>query len=89
MVPLRAMFGNRFPAPVAAQITRWGQNPLSLGSYSFNAVGTGPQTRRALGGADWDGALWFAGEATEPGFFGTAHGAYLSGQSVAKAILQQ
>jgi monoamine oxidase len=85
---LRAMFGTRFPAPIAAQVTRWGQDPFSLGSYSFNAVGTGPDSRRALAGADWDGALWFAGEATSPGYFGTAHGAVLSGQSVAQEILE-
>lgn len=85
---LRAMFGARFPSPVAAQITRWGRDPLSLGSYSFNAVGSSPQTRQALGGADWDGALWFAGEATEPGHFGTAHGAWLSGLRVAKELLR-
>ena len=84
---LRAMFGSRFPAPVAAQITRWGQDPFSLGSYSFNAVGTGPATRRALAGAEWEGRLWFAGEAASPDHFGSAHGAFLSGQSVAQALL--
>lgn len=84
---LRAMFGTRFPAPIAAQVTRWGQDPFSLGSYSFNAVGTSPASRRALAGAEWDGALWFAGEAASPGYFGTAHGAVLSGQSVAQEIL--
>lgn len=85
---LRAMFSSGFPKPIAAQITRWGHDPFSLGSYSFNAVGTGPQTRRDLAGPDWDGALWFAGEATEPDYFGTAHGAYLSGLNVARAMLR-
>lgn len=84
---LRAMFGNRFPAPQAAQITRWGRDPLALGSYSFNAVGSSSKTRRALGGSEWGGALWLAGEATEPHHFGTAHGAVMSGRRVAKALL--
>ncbi|ODS96604.1 MAG: amine oxidase [Erythrobacter sp. SCN 62-14] len=75
---LKAMFGTRFPAPVAAQITRWGQDPFALGSYSFNAVGTNDADRTALGGADWGGQLWFAGEAASPDYFGTAHGALLS-----------
>lgn len=83
---LRAMFGTGFPAPIAAQITRWGQDPWALGSYSFNAVGTSPDTRSDLSGADWEGALWFAGEACEPDYFGTAHGAVLSGRAVAKAM---
>ena len=84
---LRAMFGTRFPAPRAAQVTRWGRDRFSLGSYSFNAVGTGAETRRALFGADWDGRLWFAGEAASPEYFGTAHGALISGRRVAQAIL--
>lgn len=85
---LRAMFGMRFPAPVAAQVTRWGSDPLSRGSYSFNAVGSSGTTRQALGGSDWDGALWFAGEATEPAYFGTAHGAWMSGVRVAQNLLR-
>ncbi|SPF80280.1 flavin monoamine oxidase family protein [Pseudoprimorskyibacter insulae] len=83
---LRAMFGSSFPAPADLQITRWGRDPWARGSYSFNAVGTTPKTRAALAGSDWDGALWFAGEACETGYFGTAHGAVLSGRSVAQAL---
>lgn len=83
---LRAMFGNAFPAPVAAQVTRWGQDRWSLGSYSFNAVGARPGMREALQGADWDGALWFAGEACAEGYFGTAHGAVLSGRAVGERL---
>lgn len=85
---LRAMFGTRFPAPVAAQITRWGQDPFAYGSYSFNAVGTSSATRRALFGADWDRQIWFAGEATSPAYFGTAHGAVLSGRAIADSVLE-
>ena len=84
---LRAMFGARFPAPIAAQITRWGQDRHALGSYSFNAVGTGPATRHALAGADWDGHIWFAGEATSSDYFGTAHGAVLSGREAARQVV--
>ncbi|MGP9790836.1 flavin monoamine oxidase family protein [Roseinatronobacter sp. NSM] len=84
---LRAMFGTRFPAPIAAQITRWGQDRYAVGSYSFNAVGTSSATRNALAGSDWDGHLWFAGEATSPTHFGTAHGAVLSGRETARRIL--
>ena len=73
------MFGSRFPAPRATQLTRWEQDRHALGSYSFNAVGTSPATRRALAGADWDGQIWFAGEAASTEFFGTAHGALRRG----------
>jgi len=86
---LRAMFGTGFPGPIAAQITRWGRDPLSLGSYSYTAVGTSPATRRALAGPDWDGRLWFAGEAASAEYFGTAHGAVLSGREAARGVLGQ
>ncbi len=81
---LKSMFGNDFPAPVAAQITRWSQDPFARGSYSFNAVGTTPATRGALAGADWGGRLVFAGEACSADYWGTAHGALLSGREAAR-----
>ena len=86
---LKAMFGTAFPAPAAAQITRWSQDPFALGAYSFHATGTSPKTRRALAGSDWDGRLVFAGEAAEPDYSGTAHGAYLSGQTAARTIQER
>jgi monoamine oxidase len=85
---LRAMFGTRFPAPNAAQITRWGQDQHALGSYSFNPVGTRPETRTSLAGSDWDGQLWFAGEATSVEYFGTTHGAVLSGREAALGVME-
>lgn len=84
---LRSMFGTGFPAPLSAQITRWGQDRFALGSYSFNAVGTNADTRHALAGPDWNGQIWFAGEAASARFFGTAHGAVLSGRDAARGVL--
>jgi monoamine oxidase len=83
---LKTMFGRDFPAPIAAQITRWSQDPFTQGAYSFNATGTTPDTRTALAGADWGGRLVFAGEACEPDYWGTAHGALLSGRTAAAQI---
>ena len=84
---LKDMFGTAFPAPIAAQTTRWSQDPFALGSYSFHATGTSPATRHALSGTDWDGRLIFAGEATEPRYAGTAHGAVLSGETAARTVM--
>lgn len=84
---LKAMFGNAFPVPVASQTTRWAQDPLALGAYSFNAVGVSAKTRKALAGSDWEGRLVFAGEAASPRHFGTAHGAVLSGRAAAATVL--
>lgn len=85
---LTSMFGSSFPAPRAAQISRWSRDTFALGAYSFNAVGVTPQTRRALAGADWDGRLLFAGEAASAHYFGTAHGAVLSGRAAAALVRQ-
>lgn len=85
---LRGMFGSDFPAPIAGQVTRWGQDPLAFGSYSYNGVGTRARTRKKLAGTDWDGALVFAGEAASPRYCGTAHGAILAGQAAAEDILK-
>jgi monoamine oxidase len=83
---LKTMFGRDFPAPIAAQVTRWAQDPFTHGAYSFNATGTTPETRAALAGTDWGGRLIFAGEACEPDYWGTAHGALLSGRRAAAEI---
>ena len=87
MGALRGMFGKDVPQqPIGAQVTRWGRDPLAYGSYSFNAVGVDPQTRRNLSGSDWEGQLVFAGEACHESYFGTVHGAYLSGRDAAKTL---
>ncbi|MEZ7812911.1 MAG: NAD(P)/FAD-dependent oxidoreductase [Paracoccaceae bacterium] len=86
MRALREMFGHDIPSPEGVQITRWRQDPLSFGSYSFNPVGTSSACRVDLGGFDWEERLVFAGEATSPNYFATVHGAYLSGQEVAEKL---
>ena len=82
---LRDMFGTATPAPVAVQVTRWASDPLASGSYSFYAVGSSPADRQTLARPEGGGALSFAGEACSTDYFGTVHGAYLSGQAAGEA----
>lgn len=82
----RAMYGADVPDPIAWQITRWGADPLAGGSYSFNALGSDPRMRDTLATPIKD-RLYFAGEATQRKWFGTVHGAYLSGQRAAREII--
>ena len=84
---LKGMFGTGFPVPVAAKVTRWRADPLAYGAYSFHAVGSGADTRRALAGLDWDRRLAFAGEAAAPDHPSTVHGAWLSGLAAADALV--
>ena len=86
MATLRVIFGPQIPDPVDYQITRWAMDPFALGSYSFNALGATPEMRTTLAAPLGD-KLFFAGEATERDYFGTAHGAYLSGLRAADEIL--
>jgi monoamine oxidase len=82
---LRHMFGSKVPEPAAVLQTRWKSDPYSLGSYSFNKVGSGGADRDALASAV-RGRLFFAGEATHRTMFSTVHGAYLSGRRAAAEV---
>ncbi|HEY3910712.1 MAG TPA: FAD-dependent oxidoreductase [Stellaceae bacterium] len=70
-------------APLAA--TGWLGDPWSRGSYSYAMPGHAGD--RAALAAPVDDRLFFAGEATSPNFFSTAHGAYMSGCAAADAAL--
>jgi monoamine oxidase len=70
-------------SPLAA--TAWLQDPWSRGSYSYALPGHADD--RAVLAAPVDNRLFFAGEATSPNFFSTAHGAYISGVAAAEAAL--
>lgn len=86
MKTLRRVFGASATDPVDWQITRWASDPFSLGSYSFNALGSDPDDRMALA-KPISGRIFFAGEAASRDHFGTAHGAYLSGAEAARRML--
>lgn len=85
MSRLKQLFGQSLPAPDAALITRWGQDPLAGGAYSFTPPGCTPQTRAQLA-QPVEGRLFLAGEATEARHFGSLHGAYLSGLRAARDL---
>jgi monoamine oxidase len=70
-------------SPLAA--TGWLADPWSRGSYSYALPGHADDRARLA--APVDGRLFFAGEATSPNFFSTAHGAFISGVTAAEAAL--
>ena len=65
--------------------SRWARDPFARGSYSHALPGHAGA--RAVLAAPIDGRLFFAGEATSPNFFSTAHGAKDSGERAAKEVL--
>ncbi|MGL9619234.1 NAD(P)/FAD-dependent oxidoreductase [Bradyrhizobium sp. U531] len=65
--------------------SRWAHDPFARGSYSHALPGHAGD--RAVLAAQVDARLFFAGEATSPEFFTTAHGARDSGERAAKEVL--
>lgn len=67
--------------------SRWAHDPFARGSYSHALPGHA--SARAVLAAPIDGRLFFAGEATSPNFFSTAHGARDSGERAAGEVLEK
>jgi monoamine oxidase len=65
--------------------SRWCHDRFAQGAYS--AAKPGHADARAVLAAPLDGRLFFAGEATSPNFFSTAHGARDSGARAAKEVI--
>jgi monoamine oxidase len=68
--------------PLAA--SGWARDPFALGSYSHALPGYFDQ--RAILAAPHENRIFFAGEATHPFFYSTAHGAWMSGLRAADEI---
>jgi monoamine oxidase len=66
--------------------SRWSHDPFARGSYSHALPGHAGA--RAVLAAPVDGRLFFAGEATSPNFFSTAHGARDSGERAAREVMR-
>jgi monoamine oxidase len=83
---IAALLGNDYRRklkPLAE--SRWAHDPFARGSYSHALPGHAG--KRAVFAAPVDGRLFFAGEATSPNFFSTAHGARDSGARAAAELL--
>jgi monoamine oxidase len=83
---IAALLGNDYRRklkPLAE--SRWAHDPFARGSYSHALPGCAGM--RAVLAAPVDGRLFFAGEATSPNFFSTAHGARDSGERAAGEVL--
>ncbi len=67
--------------------SRWARDPFAQGAYSHALPGHAGD--RAVLAAPVDDRLFFAGEATSPHFFSTAHGARDSGERAAKEAMNR
>ena len=64
---------------VDSHVTRWEEDPFSLGAYSCLRVGASEVDKIALRALEWEGKLSFCGEATVSDHEGSVHAALLSG----------
>ena len=88
LTDLRFMFGNAVPHKVVdSVVTGWYSDEFSHGSYSHIPPGASFSDYRTLA-QPIEGKVFFAGEATQARYPGTLHGAYLSGERVAKEIMK-
>jgi monoamine oxidase len=85
MSTLRKIYGKNIPNPTKTIVSRWGEDPFAGGSYSYASVGTIPKDFEELAKAV-ENKVFFAGEHTHWAYKGTVHGAYLSGERVAKEV---
>lgn len=88
---MRKFLKNEFPKmprPIDIEVSRWGSNPLTLGTYSYHSLDTIASGVSTSDLAEPVGKLLFAGEATHPHYFSTVHGAIESGYREADRILE-
>jgi monoamine oxidase len=83
---LVALFGSEIRGRIAhVASSAWTSDRFASGSYSYALPGCGEY--RSVLAAPIDDRLFFAGEATSPNFFSTAHGAYQSGLRAAAEVI--
>ncbi|WP_374441960.1 flavin monoamine oxidase family protein [Stella sp.] len=83
---LAGIFGNDVRARLRPLVsTAWALDPWAMGSYSAALPGFADARARLADAGD--GRIVFAGEATSPDHFSTAHGALVSGRVAAERVL--
>eukprot|EP01065_Artemidia_motanka_P028984 TRINITY_DN3484_c0_g1_i1.p1 TRINITY_DN3484_c0_g1~~TRINITY_DN3484_c0_g1_i1.p1 ORF type:complete len:338 (+),score=64.67 TRINITY_DN3484_c0_g1_i1:579-1592(+) len=85
---LRRMFP-RVPDPIETKVTRWHQDPFSMGSYGYVPNGASHSDITALAEPHPPSCpqVFFAGEATTLDGFQCVAGAYTSGQRAAQQVV--
>lgn len=86
LAALADLFGRKLPEPTGFVVSNWSRDAFAGGAYSVIAPGSTPTDFATLA-KGIDNRLFLTGEHTDFAHHATVHGAYLSGQRSAKAIL--
>lgn len=70
--------GETVPTPAATEVTHWSTDPTIGGSYVYLPPGASVDDLALLGEPEGE-RLLFAGEATDPDYYGNVHAAVMSG----------
>ena len=88
---MQRLFGDNgygdIPAPISYVRSQWQNDPFSQGAISSDQIGQHPDDRHTFAKAV-NKRLFFAGEASHPHFYTTAHGAYETGVRAAREIIE-
>lgn len=87
MKDLRQQTNWRLPDPEGVAIKRWRAEPWTQGSYSIRPPGATMADHRRLGESPPGSPVLIAGEATDPVYPSTVHGALRSGRRAAIQVL--
>ncbi|MEK6249075.1 MAG: FAD-dependent oxidoreductase [Planctomycetales bacterium] len=87
MAVLRNIYSKQIPEPEALKITRWNSDLFACSSYSRILPHALPADFEAMAEPVGD-RLYFAGEASSSKYYGTVHGACLSGFRKANHIIK-
>jgi len=83
--PLQRIYPNS-TAIMNSFITRWESDPYTLGAFTYLGRNATPKNIRDLTTPEWDRLLFLAGEHTDEQYYGSVHGAYLSGLRASQSI---
>jgi monoamine oxidase len=86
MAALQAIYGAGIPQPTAILRSAWHSDADIGGCYTSAVAGMDGSEYDTVGG-EVGGRLFFAGEHTSRRYRGTVHGAFLSGEAAAEAIM--
>lgn len=80
--------GSKIPKPSHALFSNWSEDPFSRGAFTFLKTGSQRKDQKRLAKAVHK-RLLFAGEACSRDYYGTVHGAMISGAQAAERLLGQ
>lgn len=83
--PLQRVYRHNVPL-VDSFITRWESDPCTQGAFTYLGRNATPKNLRDMATPEWDRLLFLAGEHTDELYYGSVHGAYLSGLRASQSI---